>query len=71
MAKVKIGVSIDTDVLEYIDSFAADNGIPRSGAISVIARQYKLSMESMAALSALVQEIKQTGNIEEQPKSKK
>lgn len=53
-SKVRINLSLDPDVLAYIDSFALKNGIPRSGAISVMVMQYKQSMEGVSAMSGIV-----------------
>lgn len=57
--KTKVTISVDPEILSYVDKFAKENGIGRSGAFCVITRQYKTSMESMSALSGLVEAIKQ------------
>lgn len=57
--RTRINLTIDPDVLAYIDDFAKKNGIPRSGAISVMVGQYRQSMEGISALSGMMKMVEQ------------
>lgn len=51
--KIRTNITIDPDVLAYIDDYAKRTGISRSGAIAVMVSQFKSSMEGIAALTSL------------------
>lgn len=58
--KVKLNISLDDSVLREIDEFAEQNGISRSGAISMICMMYIKGLktaEDMGILNSTLQEL--------------
>lgn len=58
MKKKAIQITLDETVLSTIDEFANQNGLSRSGAISVTTMSYINSMNGVQAISGLYAQLK-------------
>lgn len=54
---MKISISLADDLLQRTDDFADQNGMTRSGLISVALRQYINAMEAMPSMTSLVKKL--------------
>lgn len=50
MAKVKVNITLDEELLQRIESFADDNYLSRSGLITLAATQYLVQAEASRAI---------------------
>lgn len=68
MAKVKVNITLDEELLQRIESFADENYLTRSGLITLATSQYLIQAESSRAivdLSLAMRKIAETGTITE------
>lgn len=56
--KRKVTISLDENIISAIDGYATENGISRSGAISVLCKIAINSFKASDSLSELVQAIR-------------
>lgn len=54
---MKISISLADDLLQRTDDFADQNGMTRSGLISVALRQYMNTIEAMPSMTQLVKKL--------------
>ena len=54
MATQKVTISLDPALIERIDAFADDNGMTRSGMISMACKQYLHAAEVMPSMSHII-----------------
>lgn len=50
----KVNISIREDLLTWVDDYAGENAMSRSGLISMALMQYKTAVESMPSLNKLM-----------------
>lgn len=68
MAKVKVNITLDEELLQRIESFADENYLTRSGLITLATSQYLIQAEASRAivdLSLTMRKIAETGTISE------
>ena len=68
MAKVKVNITLDEELLRRIESFADENYLTRSGLITLATSQYLTQAEASRAivdLSLAMRKIAETGTITE------
>ena len=68
MAKVKVNITLDEELLQRIESFADENYLTRSGLITLATSQYLTQAEASRAivdLSLAMRKIAETGTITE------
>lgn len=68
MAKVKVNITLDEELLQRIESFADENYLTRSGLITLATSQYLIQAEASRAivdLSLAMRKIAETGTITE------
>ena len=68
MAKVKVNITLDEELLQRIESFADENYLTRSGLITLATSQYLNQAEASRAivdLSLSMRKIAETGTITE------
>ena len=68
MAKVKVNITLDEELLQRIESFADENYLTRSGLITLATSQYLIQEEASRAivdLSLAMRKIAETGTITE------
>lgn len=68
MAKVKVNITLDEELLHRIESFADGNYLTRSGLITLATSQYLNHVEASRAivdLSLAIRKIAETGTITE------
>jgi len=56
--KKSVTISLEDDILNFIDEFAKQNRISRSGAISVITTQYRQNTVGLGVIAELMQMVK-------------
>lgn len=64
---MKVGITIDDELLKRIDSFADENYMSRSGLLSVAATQYLNALEVQSAIkdiSLAMRKIADTGKVD-------
>jgi len=64
---MKVGITIDDELLKRIDSFADENYMSRSGLLSVAATQYLNALEVQSAIkdiSIAMRKIADTGKVD-------
>lgn len=69
MAKVKVNVTLDEELLQRIENYADENYLTRSGLISLAASQFLLQAEASRAvvdLSLAMRKIADSGTIDEE-----
>lgn len=69
MAKVKVNVTLDEELLQRIENYADENYLTRSGLISLAASQFLLQAEASRAvvdLSLTMRKIADSGTIDEE-----
>lgn len=69
MAKVKVNVTLDEELLQRIENYADENYLTRSGLISLAASQFLLREEASKAvvdLSLTMRKIADSGTIDEE-----
>lgn len=62
MAKVRININLESDLLEKIDNFAKQMSVTRTGAISVLINQsfeYKNAIEMLPQMMGTISDLKQ------------
>ena len=68
MAKVKVNITLDEELLQRIESFADENYLTRSGLITLATSRYLSQVEASRAivdLSLAIRKIAETGTITE------
>ena len=71
MAKIKVNITLDEELLQRIESYADENYLTRSGLISLAASQFLLQAEASRAIvniSLAMRKIADTGCITEDEK---
>lgn len=58
MAKKPVTISLDDEILAFIDEFGKQNGISRSGAISVLATMYRQNTQGLGIIAELMEMVK-------------
>lgn len=68
MAKMKVQVTIDDELLERLDNYADDNYLNRSAVVTIAVSQYLTAREMQSAISSLsrtMKKIAEEGEISE------
>lgn len=66
MAKVKVNITLDEELLQRIDSYADENYTTRSGLLTIAASQFMLQAEASRAIvdmSLAMRKIAETGTV--------
>lgn len=69
MAKVKVGITLDEELLRRIDDYADDNYLNRSSLISFATNQFLNTSDVMKAIKSVslaMQKIADTGKVDEE-----
>lgn len=69
MAKVKVNITLDEELLQRIESYADENYLTRSGLITLAASQFLLQAEASRAIvdmSLAMRKIADTGTIDDE-----
>lgn len=69
MAKVKVNITLDEELLQRIESFADENYLTRSGLITLAVSQYLIQAEASRAIvdiSLAMRKIADTGSVTEE-----
>lgn len=68
MAKIKVQITLDEELVARIDSYADDNYMSRSGLISVATAQFLNQQEAVSAVKSMslaMRKIADTGTLDE------
>lgn len=66
MAKVKVNITLDEELLQRIESYADENYLTRSGLLTIAASQFLLQAEASRAIvdmSLAMRKIAETGTV--------
>ena len=69
MAKVKVNITLDEELLQRIESYADENYLTRSGLLTIAASQFLLQAEASRAIvdmSLAMRKIAETGAIDDE-----
>lgn len=69
MAKVKVNITLDEELLQRVESFADENYLTRSGLITLAVSQYLIQAEASRAIvdiSLAMRKIADTGSVTEE-----
>lgn len=69
MAKVKVNITMDEELLQRVESFADENYLTRSGLITLATSQYLLQAEASRALidmSLAMRKIAESGTVSDE-----
>lgn len=69
MAKIKVNITLEEELLQRIESYADENYLTRSGLITLAASQFLLQAEASKAIvdmSRAMRKIAETGSVTEE-----